>query len=661
MKTNSLKSKITITTVVLIIITLLATAVVSCYVIADSSGSNITYIAKSTVSDFSNQINAWLELESQKVSDIGDEIRYQKYDTDNRDGAYDYLLNKISDMPEMYAIYFGCPDDYACFSDGWIPDADYIISERQWYIDAAASETAIITEPYTDASTKKMVITIAKAVRDGNGNVTSVIAADMFIDDIQKITSEFSFTESGYPVLTTASGNVIIHKNEAFLPTVDADENEITTAFADTYSGKNSEQTDGGITSCKFTDYDGITKFAVSKTIPSSGWNLSFVMDNSELYSDVTKIVIIFCIMIPVIIVISAVVCMVIIKKCFKPLADVSTAAQQMTRGDLSVSFSYNADDEIGAVCRIIEQTNAVLKSYVDDISEHLSEMANGDFSRNITLDYVGDFAPIKTSLNNILESLNGVLSNITHATDAIFDGAENISHSANHLAESAALQTELINEIARSVDSTGKTISENVMLTENAKRISALTAEEVMQSNQHMKKLLEAMDEIRRTSDEISNINKTIEDIAFQTNILALNASVEAARAGAAGKGFAVVADEVRNLATKSSAASKQTSTLIEESTVAVENGMKFAADTADYLKNVVAQTQQVEKIVSDIAAASVEQNTYMNSINEKTAKISGYVSSSASSTQMSADASAELDTQASKLKQMMSNFKTK
>ena len=661
MKSNSLKSKITITAVILIAITLLATAVVSCYVIADSSSSNITHIAKSTVSDFSNQINAWLEIESQKISDMADEISYQKYDTDNRNGAFDYLVSKTEDMPEMYAIYFGCPDDYSCFSDGWIPDADYIISERQWYIDAAASESAIITEPYIDASTKKMVITIAKAVRDANGNVTSVIAADMFIDDIQEITAGFSFTESGYPVLTTASGNIIIHKNEAFLPTVDADENEITTPYSDTYSDKNSEQTDGDITSFKFTDYDGITKFVVSKTVPASGWTLSFTMNNSELYSDVTRIIVIFCVMIPVIIVISAIICTIIIKKCFKPLADVSAAAQKMTHGDLSVSFSYNADDEIGAVCRIIEQTNVVLKSYVNDISEHLSEMANGDFTNNVSLDYVGDFAPIKTSLNNILESLNNVFSSITHTTDAVFDGAENISHSAGSLAESAGLQTELINEIAESVDSTGKTIAANVMLTENAKKISARTAEEVIQSNLHMEKLLEAMDEIRRTSDEISNINKTIEDIAFQTNILALNASVEAARAGAAGKGFAVVADEVRNLATKSSAASKQTSTLIGESTVAVENGMKFAADTAAYLKNVVTQTQQVEKIVSDIAAASVEQNTYMSSINEKTVKISDYVSSSAENTQKSADASADLDTQASKLKQMMGNFKMK
>jgi len=659
MKQMKLKTKITIATVIMIAVTLIITVVVSAVVVARNSSSNITATARSTISDFSNQIDSWLVQEIQKIDDIVDAIAYEKYDTDNRDGLYDYILDRATAMPEMYALYVGCSDNFSAFSDGWVPDADYIITDRDWYKDAAATDKAIVTEPYVDATTKKIVITVAKAVRDSSGTVTSVVAADMFLDEIQSIVAGFSFTENGYPALVAASGNIIIHRNEAFLPTVDSSENEITVKYDTTFSNVNGENTNDGILTYNMVDYDSIDKLVVSKTVDSAGWTLYYTVNNADIYRDVSLIILIFCIMIPVVIVVAAVITMIVIKRCFKPLADVSTVAQRMTHGDLSVAFDYKADDEIGAVCRVIEQTNVSLKSYVDDISKHLGEMSEGDFSNSVTLDYVGDFASIKESLNKILSAMSDVFRNITDATDSVFSGAENVSQGANDLAESASLQTALISEIVTSVEAAGNSIAANVRLTENAKDISAQTAQEVERSNAQMSSLLEAMDEIRRTSDEIQAINKTIEDIAFQTNILALNASIEAARAGVAGKGFAVVADEVRNLAGKSAEASNQTTLLINESTAAVEKGLEFARETADFLGNVVTHTEQVDGIIAEIADSSYSQSEYMSDISDKTNKISNYVTSSAANAQQSAAASVELNNQATRLKDMMTYFR--
>ena len=659
LKKMNLKTRITISTVLLIAFFLIITAVAGCVVISDSSNRHITEAAQANVNDFAARIEAWIELEEQKVSDIADNIGYEGYDTERREEMFDFLVSKASALPEIYALYVGCPDNYSSFSDGWIPDEDYIITDRQWYIDAAKADGTIVTDPYVDASTGKMVVTIARAVRDESGAVTSVVAADMFLDELQEITAQCVYTESGYPALISSVGSVIIHKNEAYIPTVDADENEITVQYETTFSDKTSEEAAGDLVSYTCKDYDGKEKLVITANIPAPDWTFAFAMETSEMYSDVSSLILIFCIMIPVIILISALLTILVVNHSFKPLGEVADAAERMIHGDLSVTFDYKANDEIGRVCRIIEDTNRVLKSYVDDISQHLGEMADGDFSRTVNLEYVGDFASIKTSLNEILVSLGSAFGNIGKATDAVFGGAGNVSDGANSLAESVSIQTALIDEIVTAVTAAGQKIHENVKLTDNAKVISDKTAEDVEHSNEQMRSLLEAMNEIRHTSDEIQKINKTIEGIAFQTNILALNASVEAARAGDAGKGFAVVADEVRNLAGKSAEASSQTTLLIQNSSEAVEKGMRYAQQTAESMGKVVEQTREVDEIIMNIAASSHEQDAYISEISEKASAVSGHVTSSAANAEESASASVELNSQASILKQLMEKFR--
>ena len=281
-----------------------------------------------------------------------------------------------------------------------------------------------------------MVITIAKSYKRG-GNVACVTAADMFLTEVSSIISGYSFSDTGYPVLTDASGSIIIHRSEELMPYVDGSGSEHYTSYSDTISAVSGEKTEDGVTSRTLKDYDGTSRFVISEVIPSAGWTLIYAMDSSELYKD--NIIIIFAVIIPVIIALGAFICVLVIKRCFRPLAAISAAAEKMTRGDLSVSFSYKANDEMGSVCRIIEQTNDVLRSYVGDISERLRLMADGDFSTSSDLDYVGDFAPIKDSLSDIRTVLGGVFSEISEAAGAVYSGVNNVSQGANELAESAS------------------------------------------------------------------------------------------------------------------------------------------------------------------------------------------------------------------------------
>lgn len=347
-----------------------------------------------------------------------------------------------------------------------------------------------------------------------------------------------------------------------------------------------------------------------------------------------------------------------ITKSIQKPVNEIKKAANTIANGQLKTELTYRSEDELGQLADDIRATASALNLYVSEIKKGLGELGSGCLNYRSPISFKGDFIALSEGMNEIGELLRESIVQIGNSAEQVFGGAEQISNGAQVLAQGASEQASSIEELAVSINDIADGVRDNADGAVKSSELAASVGNYLMESNNQMMNLMEYNRQIKKNSVEITGIAKEIEDIAFQTNILALNAAVEAARAGEAGKGFSVVAGEVRRLASKTSSASRLTSDLSEKNKEAVEAGMVAANDTAKTLKKSVDGAQEVNKMVSKISHASVQQAEAISQIRKTVELISDIVQGNSATSEESAAASEELSAQAQILKELVERF---
>ncbi len=564
-------------------------------------------------------------------------------------------------------VYVG--DDRGNYLDSslWEPGPDYVVTERDWYMEGTNHENFALGVPYVDADTGKMIVSISSAVNK-KGWGKAVLVGDMFLDRISTFISELTVMDAGYSFVFDPDNDMMIaHKNTKY--------NGKTLNEAGKAEGilgpLEEERKAGGLENQVLTiKADGNTYMAVAEPIENSTWYLvSCVPENivlEKLYDLLYKISLIAVGLTIVVLFVIA----VSLRKRTKPIKRLTDVIENITSGDFTENLIPAGNNEITTMTEklkeFIEGMGGTIRK-LSEISSHLGEQSG-----------------TSSDISKVLSESAAVQSKSMGQLNVTVD---DLAHSIESIAENATSLAEAVNVVFHNSAEAEEKVTETVVAAKKGKNDIEKVASTMDEINGTMDNLSQIVREVGDSTAEINSITELIGDITGQTNLLALNASIEAARAGEAGKGFAVVADEIGKLANMCSKAVKQISDLIDkinrqvadtiEQTKQSVDNIKESKELVDAsygtfieiydkvlitdhnIKNVSSKIREVEDVAGSMAAITEEQSASTEEILAASENLCEQSQNIAENSHEMEEMAKRLETTASVIRNRMSEFK--
>ena len=510
--------------------------------------------------------------------------------------------------------------------------------------------------------TGSMILSMYYPLFDGKeciGYVGSGVYASRLMDSLLNLDIE-GLPNSEYVFLNVDTGMYLYHENEELLNTQTTDKGyqEILQRI------KKNGSTKAGTYSYK--DENGVKQLVVYKYLKDRNW-VFMVRDNaSEVYEEVTTVRITVGILCAAVAAVIMLVTLLILYREGRELMVMERAIRRLGNLELSVDRElkpfYGREDEIGMIAQTIHHVCECLRKTIDDIGRILGEMADGNIAVDVQKNedyYIGDFRILAESLKSIRTHLTGVMRDITQVAHQVDSGANQVSEGAQALSQGTLQQEASMGGLVSNVADMTEQIQNSTVRCSNASNLVDKAAGFAAEADLKMEQLMTATKNIDQSSVKIVSIIKTIEDIAFQTNILALNATAEAVRAGEAGKGFSVVSNEVKSLAAKSSEAARNTSSLIGDSIDAAKSGTESSNLAISAMQVINECIQSIKTLMDEISLASVQQAEMIASVEGRIKEVSRVIQENSAAAEKSATISNELSNQAKTLNRLLSQFR--
>ncbi len=512
-------------------------------------------------------------------------------------------------------------------------------------VESANTEFMVVT-PYVTNEAGDYVTLVALKRDDG------IIVGELAEDYFSAILGALKLNETDIGFVVDAAGRIVLSADYD----VDTTNNNLTENFGLTTVVDKLSVEGASVSKIKVNG----EKMTVAQTAVSEyGYTMVYGTSENGTYSQALSIGIALIIVVAVLFCLAWWVGQLIAKQIATPIVNTTNRLVRVVEGDLHGETPVtHRGDETQVLNDAMVSTIKDFSAYIKDIERFLSELSNGNLNVTSELEYQGDYKQIREALTKIRGNLKTTISGIKEVSEQVASGSDALSSSAQLLAHNTSEEAATLEEISSMTNDIQTNVGKNTSATIEASDLLKDIVATVETGSKKMNEMKESMDEIQRSSEEIEKIVKMIDDIAFQTNILSLNAAVEAARAGAAGKGFAVVADEVRNLAAKSAEAAKNTMILVETSSRSVKLGGEITIETDESLKAIHSSIGQFAGLMDGITEASKEQEGAIKQITLGIEQLANAVQSNSATAEESASSTNELNRLAGTLKEEVEHF---